>query len=94
MVTIIDSENKLAKVRWRCKRGMLELDMMLQGFCDTVYPVIAVDKQALFEELLEEADQDLQRWLVSAQPCEKPKFQDMLLIIRHEYRKNNTLSPA
>jgi antitoxin CptB len=88
-------DKKLAQVKWNCRRGMLELDMMLIGFCDAVYPTLNQEKQALFEELLQENDQDLQRWLVGAKVCEKPKFQDMLLIIRHEYIKNQrVVSPA
>lgn len=82
MVTATDSENKLSKVLWRCRRGMLELDVMLQSFCEQMYSTLTADKQALFEELLEEADQDLQRWLTGGQPCDKAKFQDMLLVIR------------
>lgn len=81
-----DSENKLAQIRWRCRRGMLELDVMLQNFFDQEYAKLSVEKQKLFEELLDEADQDLQRWLLGAQACDKPKFQDMLLIIRHLFK--------
>ncbi len=73
----------LSKMLWRCRRGMLELDVMLQKFCETVFPTLSLEKQQLFAELLEEADQDLQRWLAGGQPCEKAKFQDMLLVIRH-----------
>ena len=78
-----DSENKLSKVLWHCRRGMLELDVMLQRFCSEVFELLSIEQQQLFEDLLEEADQDLHRWLVSAQLCEKPRFQDMLLVIRH-----------
>lgn len=83
MVTANDSENKLSKVRWRCRRGMLELDVMLQKFCDAVYTSLSPEKQQLFEDLLESADQDLQRWLVGTEPTSNPKFQDMILVIRH-----------
>ncbi|HSX20499.1 MAG TPA: succinate dehydrogenase assembly factor 2 [Gammaproteobacteria bacterium] len=82
-----DTENKLSKVLWRCPRGMLELDMMLQRFCETVYSTLSPEKQQLFEDLLEEQDQDLQRWLTGGQACDKPRFQDMLLVIRHMHRQ-------
>ncbi len=82
-----DTENKLSKVLWRCRRGMLELDMMLQRFCETVYSTLSPEKQQLFEDLLEEQDQDLQRWLTGGQACDKPRFQDMLLVIRHMHRQ-------
>lgn len=83
MVTAKDSENKLSKVQWRCKRGMLELDLMLQNFCSTAYVNMAPSKQVLFEELLEQEDQDLQRWLVGNEPCSQAKLQDLILVIRH-----------
>ena len=86
MVTANDSENKLSKIMWRCRRGMLELDVMLKAFCEEVYATLAPEKQQMFEDLLEEEDQDLQRWLVTGQPCENPRFQDMLLVIRHMHR--------
>lgn len=84
-----DTNDKLARVRWRCRRGMLELDLMLQAFCDEVYSSLGEEKQRLFEELLEEADQDLQRWLVGGQACDQARFQDMLLVIRHMHTMAN-----
>jgi antitoxin CptB len=89
-----NSENELSKVLWRCRRGMLELDVMLQRFCNEVYELLSIQQQQLFEELLEEADQDLQRWLVGAKLCDKPKFQDMLLVIRHMHVTNKDKLPA
>ena len=83
MVTANDSENKLSKVQWRCKRGMLELDLMLQSFCTSIYPDLSLEKQQLFEHLLECEDQDLQRWLVGTEPALDPKLQDLILVIRH-----------
>lgn len=84
-----DSENKLSKVLWGCRRGMLELDVMLQRFCNEVFEQLSAEQQQLFIALLEEADQDLHRWLVGAKLCEKPKFQDMLLVIRHMHIISN-----
>lgn len=80
-----DSESKLSKVLWNCRRGMLELDVILQNFCEQSYERLTTEQQQLFEALLQEEDQDLQRWLVGAEVCDKPKFQDLLLVIRHMY---------
>lgn len=91
MVTSKDGEsniaNKLAKVQWRCRRGMLELDVMLQSFASEIYPNLPAPKQQLFEDLLEAADQDLQRWLVGSEACSNSKWQDMILVIRHMYAR-------
>lgn len=93
MVTANDSENKLAKVLWQCRRGLLELDMMLQDFCSSNYLTMTPQTQILFEELLESEDQDLQRWLIGSQPAE-PKFQDLILVIRHVHAKSQQGQPA
>ncbi len=85
MVTVNDSENKLSKVRWQCKRGMLELDLILQNFCDNAYMSLNADKQLQFEQLLMAEDQDLQRWLIGVEPAADPKLQDLILVIRHMY---------
>lgn len=85
---------KMSQVLWRCRRGMLELDVMLENFCSKVYADLSPLMQTLFEELLAEEDQDLYRWLVTAQACDKPKFQDMLLVIRHMHGLTQTASVA
>jgi len=89
-----NSETKLSKVLWACRRGMLELDVMLQNFCEQAYEKLSSEQQQLFEELLLEEDQDLQRWLVGAEVCDKPIFQDLLLVIRHMYAMSQQVEPA
>ena len=88
MVTEKDSEDKLAKVRFNCRRGMLELDVMLQHFFESSYRELSSEKQQLFEELLNAEDQDLHRWLIGTEACTEPRFQDMLLVIRHMYARH------
>lgn len=83
MVKEQSGEDKLAQIRWKCRRGMLELDLMLQSFFDSSYTKLSPEKQGLFENLLAEADQDLYKWLIGAEVCSQPQFQDMLLVIRH-----------
>lgn len=94
MVTANDSENKLSKIQWRCRRGMLELDMMLQNFCEQTYPSMSPEKQMLFEDLLECEDQDLHSWLIGAKPTTDPRFQDLILVIRHMHAKATHGQPA
>jgi antitoxin CptB len=94
MTIVNDSESKLSKVLWACRRGMLELDVILQNFCEQSYDKLTMEQQQLFEALLQEEDQDLQRWLVGAEVCDKPKFQDLLLVIRHMYSMSQQAVPA
>jgi antitoxin CptB len=58
------SNEKIARVRYRCRRGMLELDSLLQNFFEQKYLVLSKNDQVLFEELLECSDQDLYHWFL------------------------------
>lgn len=53
----------LARLRWKCRRGLLELDLVLQRFLLMQYPSLPADEQLAFENLLEAADQDLYEWV-------------------------------
>lgn len=52
------------KLRWQCRRGMLELDILLLSFLETVYPTLPYVQQKDFVELLNYPDQSLFDWLV------------------------------
>ena len=47
------------RVRWRCRRGLLELDLVLGNFLDRCYGGLDADGRRLFDELLEQPDNDL-----------------------------------
>ena len=53
------------RIRWACRRGMLELDILLLGFYDGAYASLPEPLQRHFVALLESADQDLNHWLLS-----------------------------
>ncbi len=54
----------IAQLRWACRRGMLELDIILNDFLDTQYSDLSMQQQGTFERLLSCTDQELFRWLV------------------------------
>jgi len=41
-----------SQLRWQCRRGMLELDIVLSGFLETDYPQLTPAQQQAFAELL------------------------------------------
>lgn len=47
------------KVRWLCRRGMKELDVMLGRYLDERWPVAPADERSAFEGMLEMQDPDL-----------------------------------
>lgn len=54
----------MERLRWACRRGMLELDIILNDFLDSQYFTLTETQQNLFERLLSSTDQELFRWLV------------------------------
>jgi antitoxin CptB len=56
-------EERLRRLRWRCRRGLLELDLWLARFAASKLDSLSRDEQAALEALLEEADADLLAWL-------------------------------
>ncbi len=47
---------EIGKLRWRCRRGMKELDLLLTRYVDEQYGRAAADEQAAFRGLLELQD--------------------------------------
>lgn len=58
--------NALA-LRWRCRRGLLELDLALSRFLETQYEDLSPFEQAQFHDLLAESDADLWVWMQGAE---------------------------
>jgi len=56
-------EPNTGRLRWRCRRGMLELDLLLEGFLDIQYPALAAADRQAFARMLEFPDQLLLEWL-------------------------------
>jgi len=50
---------QLAQLRWRCRRGMRELDMLLLSYVENVYPEADADEQAAFRRLLTAPDPEI-----------------------------------
>lgn len=49
----------LNRLRWRCRRGMLELDLVLERFLGENYAQLTARQQQEFETLLELEDHEL-----------------------------------
>lgn len=58
---------ELERVRWRCRRGLLELDIILQRFVDRHYLQLGEVERQEFHALLELADNDLWQRIASGQ---------------------------
>ena len=48
--------SELDRVRWHCRRGMLELDLVLSRFLERHFTDLPLDQRAAFKALLEHSD--------------------------------------
>ena len=56
--------SELARMRWNCRRGMLELDLLLRDFLDNGYRDLDEAGQQLFDRMLDYPDAVLLEWLM------------------------------
>ena len=54
----------MARLRWRCRRGMRELDVMLTRYLDRVWATASPAERDAFLQLVELQDPDLFGYLV------------------------------
>lgn len=61
MSELVEQDEALSSgaLRWRCRRGMLELDLMLQSFVDKDVVNLTQQERVVFNRLLDYPDQVL-----------------------------------
>lgn len=70
-----------AKIKWNCRRGMLELDLILQGFVTQLDGMSEEQIQA-FENILNYPDPDLYAWLMGYESPAHKELVDIVSFIR------------
>lgn len=61
----MDTELNEKKMRWRCRRGIRELDVLFGSFLNTEFPQLATPEKQAFVRLLEVQDPIIMDWLFS-----------------------------
>ena len=73
-------------LKWRSRRGMLELDLLLSSFSEYFFSRLSRDEQEAYLLFLSEEDQVLWRWLfVTQQP--PVKFHQIIVKILDFYQE-------
>lgn len=65
-------------VRWRCRRGMLELDFIFHRFFDERYEALSDDQKTIFETLQKQEDPLLFDWLITGVSCPDATLQKLI----------------
>ena len=79
---MIKQSGDTGRLRWKCRRGMLELDLVLLPFLDEHYAPLSEYQKQIFERLLEEEDPVLQSWFMRHKVPEDKKLAAMVEYIR------------
>lgn len=76
-------DNDLHRLRWQCRRGLLELDCVFEDYLEQAYLQSSAELQGVFRDLLNEQDPDLQAWILHGEPA-PPHFQTIVRILRKD----------
>lgn len=72
----------MARLRWQCRRGMLELDLLLEEFLDKAYARLEPRQRALFVDLLHSPDQQLYDYFLGEATPADPEVAQLVARIR------------
>lgn len=80
---MLNAENmkdaELRRLAWRCRRGMLELDIVLQRFIALHFNDLTLAKLKAFDDLLDMPDNDF--WILISNDKIMPKDADTLDVV-------------
>lgn len=80
------ADNK-PRLRWACRRGMLELDVLFMPFVEESYEALSSEDKDIFERLLECQDPELFAWFMGHEKCEDPELNRLVQFILKRAKK-------
>ena len=86
MDDVLLDERGLSKLRWRCRRGLLENDLLIERFFDQYAPALTVRQADALGALMDLADNDLLDLLLRRKEPEgaldRPDVREVLQMLR------------
>lgn len=79
-----------SRLLWRCRRGVKEMDLLLEAFVSRVYPGLAEEEKQRFELFLEETDPDILSWIMGRSEPDNPAYKAFV----EQLRTINTANPS
>ena len=70
-----------SKLRWKCRRGMLELDVLLERFLDNHYDHLSSIQKASFEQFIDYQDDELFGFLLKGIKSKDPQINELIKIM-------------
>ena len=87
------SEDQIRCLKWRSRRGMLELDVLLEPFTNDVLADLSAKDQATYIKLLECEDPELFSWFMGGGRPDDPELSRMVdrVIERGCYKEDESV---
>ena len=82
---VIDTLSAQQRLRWQCRRGMLELDLLLKGFLENGFVELNKQEQDAFVELLDTPDQELFELLLGRVAHKEVSLNELIKKIRQQH---------
>ncbi len=73
---------ELRRLRWRCRRGLLELDIILQRFLDNDFSSLDKSQRQAFNDLLDVSDNTLLAYLNKQEQPDDPRLLEILSVLQ------------
>lgn len=73
---------ELSRLRWLCRRGMKELDVVMSGYLEQYYTTASSKDQALFRDLLKLQDPELYGLLLGRSAIGNPELERFMEFLR------------
>lgn len=75
-------KNDRSRLLWRCRRGIREMDIVLQDFLNQSYDSLSDADKNTFSALLDEADLDILNWLMGKDEPTSENLKHIIELIR------------
>lgn len=74
-------EDKKRRLRWQCRRGIKEVEVLLVPFFEKYFDDLSASDQKGFEMFLQEQDADIFEWFTMRVKPADPKLAEMVDVI-------------
>lgn len=85
-IDTLDLDAKIRQMRWRCRRGILEVEMILQPYFERHALTLVTERKEIMDQLLACADTDLMAWFTGGQLPAEPELSAFVQEILNEHR--------
>jgi antitoxin CptB len=94
MIRELDTTTEIKRLRWQCRRGMREMDMLLERWLDRYYSEASRQTKADFAALLLTEDDLLWDWLMGKGAPLEPERAELIHAIRSSFSPGQTVQTS